>query len=559
MPHKIYALIAFLLFFANGWLVPAQPIAAAESPTVEVTAPGAWVRMGPDFAAPNTVAIFKGERYQVLERSADGEWLRLSGGKLQHSDTWLHVSLVTVKSGALTNAPITRQSYAAPAPTSLPSQPSYIPNPANLSAQARQLLQVLQGRGRDMSKFTVVGDCNAEPTAYLGRVAAGLYQVPADHAYLLPTISRFGKSFPHWSIAARGGFRASSLLDASWADPAVCKTGENPLTCELRRANAGIAFIELGTGDQFLWKEFDKHYRAILETTLRYGVLPVAVTKADNLEAQAGAPNHAINDTIRKLAAEYGVPLLDFWQAAQGLPNGGLIDEGNADFHLSPAGSDLHLLVTLQTLAALGNSQMPVVSSQSSSVSSQMPVAGSLHTTAAQADLGVFRINVATANIRNAPSTTAPIVGRGQRGQELPILGWDGAKAWVRVTLPNGGEGWISATLGTRKLSASSAGTSAPPTPPIRPAPAPPDFASTNPSAKTVPPMSPPTGTAAFITITANAANVRSGPSTQAAIVGTVRAGQRYAIIARSPDGAWVQIAHPSANPAWVFAALGRV
>ncbi len=555
MPHKTYRLLAFILFWLNGWLAPVQPIAATSAITFVITAPGAWVRVGPDFAAPNTIAVFKDEVYEVLERSADGEWLRLSGGKIQRGDAWLHVSLGVAKSGELKTVPITRQNFMGAPPASVPALPSYIPNFANFQAK----IKLLQSSGRDPNKFTVVGDCNAEPNAYLGRVAAGLYQVPSDHPYLFASISRFGKSFSHWSIAAKGGFRASSLLDVSWADPAECRAGENPLTCELRRSNAGFAFIELGTGDQFLWKEFDKNYRTILDTTLRYGVLPIAVTKADNLEAQAGAPNHAINDTIRKLAAEYGVPLLDFWQAAQALPNGGLIDEGNADFHLSPAGSDLHLLVTLQTLAALRSSQPSVVSGQSPVVSSQSSVASSQITVTTQSGLGVFRVNVAAANLRNAPALTAPIVGRAQQGQELPMLAWDSAKTWARVALPTGGEGWIFAALGARKPNAPSVGTSAPPIPPIRPAPAPLDFASANPSSKTVPPMSPPTGATAFITITANAVNVRSSPSTQAAIVGSARAGQRYAIIARSPDGAWVQIAHPSANPAWVLAVLGRV
>ena len=535
MPHKTYRLLAFILFWLNGWLAPVQPIAATSAITFVITAPGAWVRVGPDFAAPNTVAVFKDEVYEVLERSADGEWLRLSGGKIQRGDAWLHVSLGAAKSGELKTVPITRQNFIGAPPASVPALPSYIPNFANFQAK----IKLLQSSGRDPNKFTVVGDCNAEPNAYLGRVAAGLYQVPSDHPYLFASISRFGKSFPHWSIAAKGGFRASSLLDVSWADPAECRAGENPLTCELRRSNAGFAFIELGTGDQFLWKEFDKNYRAILDTTLRYGVLPIAVTKADNLEAQAGAPNHAINDTIRKLAAEYGVPLLDFWQAAQGLPNGGLIDEGNADFHLSPAGSDLHLLVTLQTLAALGSNQSPVVSGQSSVVSSQI-------TMTAQSGLGVFRVNVAAANLRNAPSLTAPIVGRAQQGQELPILAWDSAKTWARVTLPTGGEGWVFATLGgVKNLSPALSASSTPPPPILNP--------------QTVTPISSPLNPNPTITINAAVMNVRSAPNTQAKVQATARVGQRFPIVARTRDGSWVEIAYPNASAAWVFASLGTI
>ena len=535
MPHKTYRLLAFILFWLNGWLAPVQPIAATSAITFVITAPGAWVRVGPDFAAPNTVAVFKDEVYEVLERSADGEWLRLSGGKIQRGDAWLHVSLGAAKSGELKTVPITRQNFIGAPLASVPALPSYIPNFANFQAK----IKLLQSSGRDPNKFTVVGDCNAEPNAYLGRVAAGLYQVPSDHPYLFASISRFGKSFPHWSIAAKGGFRASSLLDISWADPAECRAGENPLTCELRRSNAGFAFIELGTGDQFLWKEFDKNYRAILDTTLRYGVLPIAVTKADNLEAQAGAPNHAINDTIRKLAAEYGVPLLDFWQAAQGLPNGGLIDEGNADFHLSPAGSDLHLLVTLQTLAALGSNQSPVVSGQSSVVSSQI-------TMTAQSGLGVFRVNVAAANLRNAPSLTAPIVGRAQQGQELPILAWDSAKTWARVTLPTGGEGWVFATLGgVKNLSPALSASSTPPPPILNP--------------QTVTPISSPLNPNPTITINAAVMNVRSAPNTQAKVQATARVVQRFPIVARTRDGSWVEIAYPNASAAWVFASLGTI
>ena len=56
---------------------------------------------------------------------------------------------------------------------------------------------------------------------------------------------------------------------------------------------------------------------------------------------------------IRRLASEYNVPLLDFWQATRTLPNNGLLDEGGLNFHLSPAGRDLHLVATLQTLDAI--------------------------------------------------------------------------------------------------------------------------------------------------------------------------------------------------------------
>ncbi len=44
---------------------------------------------------------------------------------------------------------------------------------------------------------------------------------------------------------------------------------------------------------------------------------------------------------------------MDFWQATRSLPGYGLRNEGNDNFHMTPAGSDLRVLMTLQTLEAI--------------------------------------------------------------------------------------------------------------------------------------------------------------------------------------------------------------
>ena len=91
----------------------------------------------------------------------------------------------------------------------------------------------------------------------------------------------------------------------------------------------------------------------MIEHALAKGVLPVLVTKADDIETASGAPSGAINAVIKKLATEFQVPLLDFYAATRELPNFGLLDEGDKDFHLSYAGMDRRMLTTLQTLAAI--------------------------------------------------------------------------------------------------------------------------------------------------------------------------------------------------------------
>ena len=84
-------------------------------------------------------------------------------------------------------------------------------------------------------------------------------------------------------------------------------------------------------------------------------MLPVLVTKADDLETHSKARSGHINSVIRKLGAEYGVPVMDFWAATRNLPGYGLRNEGNDNFHMTPAGSDARILATLQFLHALTN------------------------------------------------------------------------------------------------------------------------------------------------------------------------------------------------------------
>jgi hypothetical protein len=149
-------------------------------------------------------------------------------------------------------------------------------------------------------------------------------------------------------------------FDSTWADPKLCEAGEGPLACELRTSKASIIIIALGTGDQHTWRDFEQTYRAILDYTVKAGVVPVLMTKADALESQeGGAPEGYINDVIRRLGREYGVPVIDFWLATRELPNNGLAEERNNNlqsanpFHLNEQGMDTRMLMTLLTLKAI--------------------------------------------------------------------------------------------------------------------------------------------------------------------------------------------------------------
>ena len=126
----------------------------------------------------------------------------------------------------------------------------------------------------------------------------------------------------------RPGFNVAAVLSPLQADPAVCKSGENPVSCELRLNKPSIVLISMETW----WAkkpapEYEKYMRQILDLVIAQKALPILATKADNLEG-----DFSINATLAKLAYEYDIPLWNFWKAAHPLPGGGLTDDG---FHLS--------------------------------------------------------------------------------------------------------------------------------------------------------------------------------------------------------------------------------
>ncbi len=207
--------------------------------------------------------------------------------------------------------------------------------------------------GKNLRLFTVVGDCNSQPSVYVRRMTNGEFDIGSLSPGLRATADWFGQSFSRISLAAGGGFTSATMNDKVWADGALCGTTQTPFECEVWVSRSSVVFIQVGTGDQYIWRSFEANYRPMIEHALRKGVVPVLLTKADDLETRdGGAPAQYINDIVRRLAREYGVPLIDFWLATRSLPNNGLLDEGDLDFHLSPAGMDLHMLLTLQVLDA---------------------------------------------------------------------------------------------------------------------------------------------------------------------------------------------------------------
>ncbi len=324
-----------------------NPATAANGPMFTPNIGGGFLRAQPMLSAPVGAPVFNTEAYPILARTANNAWVKLETPKAQG---WLLTQYGNTNSDL--NTILVESQPPSPARRGAGGEVSLAKFITPLTPKAKKLYQA-KAPNKNPNIFTVVGDCNSVPEAYQGRVAMGLFDV-SKYLALMPAAERFSGSFARNSQAAFRGFNSTSMFDPVWANPNFCQAGEGVLPCELRRSQASIAFVALGTGDQFTWKDFEKNYRDILEYLIKQSVLPVLVTKADDLELQqGGAPAGAINAIIRKLGSEYGVPVMDFYAATRVLPKFGMRDEGNENFHMSAEGSDTRILLTLQVLDAV--------------------------------------------------------------------------------------------------------------------------------------------------------------------------------------------------------------
>lgn len=194
-----------------------------------------------------------------------------------------------------------------------------------LSDFAKQILQEGIAAGNNPHAFSKVGDCETSTDWYLHDFDLDnrYYNLGAYSAEFEPVLAFYKGSFMRRSLAAKPGFSAASVLSSYWTDYGSCQANEFPLTCEYRSNNPLIALVSMGTNDGYNPPVFKENLRAIIEATLDQKRLPVLMTKADNVEG-----DYAINRDIAALAAEYKIPLWNFWAAVQSLPNQGLVEDG---------------------------------------------------------------------------------------------------------------------------------------------------------------------------------------------------------------------------------------
>jgi hypothetical protein len=176
--------------------------------------------------------------------------------------------------------------------------------------------------GRNPRAFSKAGDSTIEAPYFLGRFDGSPYNLGAFQ-HLQAVIDHFKGSYSRKSQAVRVGQHSWTLLNPAWADKQQCQPDESPLACEFRLNNPSVVILRLGANDAGVPKLFDQKMRAVVEDAIEQGVIPVLSTKPDQRQG-----TEQINEILRKIAADYKIPMWDFAHVTETLPGRGLGSDG---------------------------------------------------------------------------------------------------------------------------------------------------------------------------------------------------------------------------------------
>ncbi len=193
--------------------------------------------------------------------------------------------------------------------------------PQTVSQKIIDLYRTGLENGNNPAAFSKVGDSNSVMPSFLSCFDYGQngYAI-GSYASLEETIRQFQWSFSRESRAAKNGATALDLDGYHWYEDDICWPYESATSCEYRLWTPSIAFIALGTNDAYMRIDiFETHLRSLIQKTLDRFIVPILVTKADNLEG-----DESFNSVIARLAAEFDIPCMNLWRAMEPLPNHGL-------------------------------------------------------------------------------------------------------------------------------------------------------------------------------------------------------------------------------------------
>jgi len=204
--------------------------------------------------------------------------------------------------------------------------------------------------GNDPRAFSIFGDCQARPGEFFGVFETDPELVESLSPELQELIINFEGSFNRESPTAQDGTTPGSLLWTQWHRGEYgCTFAETPVECELRVHRPSFVIIQIGTHFESRNTEY---LRRIILQLLDEGVVPILATKADNREK-----DERVNRDMAMLAAEYDLPLWNFWAAVSDLPNRGLYTRDDrplqGPIYLTEEAAEIHRMTGLAALNAV--------------------------------------------------------------------------------------------------------------------------------------------------------------------------------------------------------------
>ena len=219
-----------------------------------------------------------------------------------------------------------------------------------VDVSVRDIYEYGQTLGNDPRAFSIFGDCQSRPDEFFGVFETDPSVIESLSSELQETVNYFQGSFNRESPTAKDGTTPGSLLWTQWHQGEFgCSFAETPVECELRIHHPSFVLIQIGTHFESRNTEY---LRTVILQLMDAGVVPILATKADNREK-----DERINRDMSMLAAEYDLPLWNFWAAVSDLPNRGLYTRSDrplqGDIYLTNEALERHRMTGLAALDAV--------------------------------------------------------------------------------------------------------------------------------------------------------------------------------------------------------------
>lgn len=225
-----------------------------------------------------------------------------------------------------------------------------LPIVPTVDPSVREIYDYGQTLGNDPHAFSIFGDCQSRPDAFFGVFETDPTAMESLPPELQEVVLNFQGSFNRESPTAQDGTTPGALLWPQWHRGEYgCTFSETPVDCELRIHHPSFVIIQIGT--HFESRNIE-YLRKVILQLMDAGVVPILATKADNREK-----DNRINRDMAMLAAEYDLPLWNFWAAVSDLPNRGLYTRSDrplqGDIYLTDEALQRHRMTGLEALDAV--------------------------------------------------------------------------------------------------------------------------------------------------------------------------------------------------------------